>query len=76
MRHTSHTVQITEEDMVKLPYGLVYICPHTLQRWTKNNGSWERDFDGENDWKKMGGYVGETYRDVAVRELNYARAKL
>lgn len=72
-----HIPEITEDEMVKLPYGTnLFLCPHTLQRWAKaKNGYWERDSDGESDWKKMGSYVGESYRDVASRELKYALAK-
>lgn len=68
--------QINEDQMVKLPYSdNIYLCPETLQRWVNVDGSWERDFEGENDWKKMASYVGDTYSALATRELNYARSK-
>lgn len=68
--------EMVSDDMVKLPYGdNLYICPNTLQRWMLVDDTWERDLDGEDDWIRMGSYVGQNYVDVATKELQYARNK-
>jgi len=65
-------------NMVKLPsFEDVYLCPITLQRWFHHrDDSWERDLNGEDEWRKMASYVDKTYEEVAKGELEYAKRRL
>ena len=64
---------LSREELVSLPYERdVYLCKDTHTRWRDVNGSLHRDYQGEEDWKKMAEYVNKAYYDVFDESYTYA----
>jgi len=60
-------------NMIPLPYQQnTFLCPESKTRWVYNKGEIYRDTDGENEWIKMGEYVGKTYEEIFAETFKYA----
>ena len=65
--------ELSTENLVQLPFQKnVFLCSKSKTRWILNKGDLYRDMDGENDWKKMGAYVGKTYLEIFDSSYDYA----
>jgi hypothetical protein len=68
---------VNREDLVRLPYEQdVYLCGETHTRWREIGGLLKRDYQGEEDWKKMAEYVNKAYYDVFIDAYKYAEGSI
>ncbi|RJR13785.1 hypothetical protein C4588_00675 [Candidatus Parcubacteria bacterium] len=58
-------------ELVEIPYDIgTFLHQPTLTRWYKNaDNELIRDLPGEEDWTKMGAYVGKSYEIIFMETL-------
>jgi len=53
------------KELYSLPYDKgVLLHPPTKTRWYQTGEGLIRDLTGEEEWHRMGGYVGKTYQEM------------
>lgn len=47
------------------------LCTKCRIRWVEDNGKINRDYHGESEWARMGGYVNKSYAEAFDDEVRF-----